>query len=564
MQNLTSRIPSLFNQYITPVLRAVFDLFAKPSARITDMVAYGQARLLSSLILMAIAVIILLVVRPDDPTAIGEEFEHFILMFTAGILSILYFASRSHHYLPTAIATVTLLIVSILAIFNATASEIDYAYLVIVMLMASALFDLRLLGVTIGATFVGTIAIIIDHPELSFNSESFVFFIVASLAIIVTSLHRNRQEFHRNETLVDREARLQLMLEQMPAILWTTDENLVFTSSNGSGFNSISVAPDALVGTWISSAPPMEKLSMFRTDVHYRALEGHSGTYESQWGDHAFQCFVEPLYDAKHHIIGCVGVALDVTARRDAEQVALDLRMEKERVQVLAEFIQNASHDLSTPLSVINASIYLLRNSDDPARQRRHIDTLAQQTEHLDNLVSSMLTMLRLDKMDYFSKSDVNLNQLMDSIQYTLETQISIKRLKLVKDFDPLLPMIEANESYLAQALEEILTNAVQFTNVGGTITLRTRHERERVLIEISDTGIGIAPEDQIRIFERFYRVDKARSANTGGTGLGLAIARKVVDGHAGRIHIQSAPGEGTTIRIYLPIEPELYLAMHN
>jgi signal transduction histidine kinase len=90
---------------------------------------------------------------------------------------------------------------------------------------------------------------------------------------------------------------------------------------------------------------------------------------------------------------------------------------------------------------------------------------------------------------------------------------------------------------------------------VGGIITLRTRYENDRAIIEIIDTGIGIAPEDQVRIFERFYQVDKSHATSHSGSGLGLAIVRRVIDGHKGRIHVRSIPSEGTNFRIALPIE---------
>jgi signal transduction histidine kinase len=404
-------------------------------------------------------------------------------------------------------------------------------------------------------TLLATLALISDHPEMIPNSDPFVFVLVASVAIIFVSVYRREQERSRMGVLIDREARLQLILEQMPAILWTTDENLIITSATGSGFQHIPADADEMIGSWIASAPPIEKVSMFRTDAHYDALMGQSGTYESQWGDVTFQCFVEPLYDVQHRIIGCVGVALDITDRRSAEQVAVDFRTEKERVQVLSDFIQNATHDLSTPLSVINASIYLLRNSTEPDKQQRHIDTLNTQTERLDNLVKSMLTMLRLDKTDSFSMEYVDLNQMMRNLPMRFQAEMQVKRLTLQQDFDTTLPEIQANESYMLQALHEVLDNAIQFTNVGGIITLRTRYENDRAIIEIIDTGIGIAPEDQVRIFERFYQVDKSHATSHSGSGLGLAIVRRVIDGHKGRIHVRSIPSEGTNFRIALPIE---------
>ncbi len=532
------------------------NILLSPSDKITTQDRRTQARLLSSIILLTLAIIVFLMLTPRNELVIGDAPEPFILLIAGCVMIGLYIASRTRHYLPTAVTTISLLILTILLVFSESTSGIDYAYLSVVILVASVLLDIRLLLLTIAGTMIGTLALISDHPEMSFNSDPFLFMVVASITTIFVGFYHRYQESSRTEALVDREARLQLILEQMPAILWTTDENLIVTSSTGSGFNQIAIEADEIVGKWIASAPPMEKLSMFRTEAHYDALSGKSGTYESNWGDVVFQCFIEPLHDARHKVIGCVGVALDITARRSVEQVAVDLRVEKERVNILSDFIQNATHDLSTPLSVMNASIYLLRNTSELDKQKRHLDSLDHQTERLGELVKSMVTMLRLDKMDSFSKGAVDINSLLHNLPYSFETKMQVKRLTLRKDLDPSLPAVLANESYLLQAMEEILDNAIQFTNVGGTITLYTRHEDRRAVIEIRDTGIGIAPEDQIQIFDRFYRVDKSRSTSTGGNGLGLAIAKRVIEGHGGRIHVNSQPGEGTTLRITLPVEP--------
>ena len=547
-------IDTLKNRSVSWLSR-ILDRLTRPSTSITSNEARQQARLLSSIILTSLIVLFVLIIKPNYHTQSTASSDRLVLAGTGVLMVALYIASRTRYYLQTAVATIGALLVAVLLIFSESAYGVDYAYLSVVILLASVLFRLRLLLLTILVALVATLALVSDHPDFNLNSEPFMFVLVASAGIVFVSIYRREQERSRMGVLIDREARLRLILEQMPAILWTTDENLIITSATGSGFQHIPADADEMVGSWIASAPPIEKVSMFRTDAHYDALMGQSGTYESQWGDVTFQCFIEPLYDAQDRIIGCVGVALDITERRSAEQVAVDFRTEKERVQVLSDFIQNATHDLSTPLSVINASIYLLRNSTEPEKQQRYINTLNTQTERLDNLVKSMLTMLRLDKTDAFSMEHIDLNQMMRNLPTRFQAEMQVKRLTLQQDFDTTLPAIQANESYLLQALHEVLDNAIQFTNVGGIITLRTRYENDRAIIEITDTGIGIAPEDQVRIFERFYQVDKSHATAHSGSGLGLAIVRRVIDGHNGRIHVHSVSGEGTTFRIALPIE---------
>lgn len=562
-QKILNRLSSPFTKAMNTSQRGIYWL-TNPSSQFVLPIQRSQARLLSLFIVTTFFILLILLTRAIQFPSISTDAEKQVLTIACSSMIGLYFLSRSPYYFQTALITVISMIITVLMIFNASSSPLDFAYLSIVMLIASLLFNLRILSVIIAGTMLAAYIVVQNNPALMINSDILIFFGIACLVVIIASYYRNNQEFRRTATLIDREARLQLMLEQMPAILWTTDRDLVITSSTGSGFANISITAEELTNKWIGDAPPMEKLSMFRTDAHYRSLEGESTTYESQWGDYYFQCFVEPLYDVHDEIVGCVGVALDITARHSIEQSSLDLLVEKERVQILSDFIQNASHDLQNPLSVMNASIYLLKKSTNDNKIRRHVDIVELQTQHLSDMVKNMLTMLRLDNLDQMPKTYVNINSLVSTLPISHETTIQRKRLTLHLDLEDGLPQIEANESYLAQALNEILFNAIQFTNINGEISIHTRRDEERVVIDISDTGVGIAPEDQAHIFERFYRVDKARSSATGGAGLGLAIAKKIIDGHAGRIHVQSMPAEGSTFRIYLPIEPELYAIMHS
>jgi signal transduction histidine kinase len=134
-----------------------------------------------------------------------------------------------------------------------------------------------------------------------------------------------------------------------------------------------------------------------------------------------------------------------------------------------------------------------------------------------------------------------------------MSPQAADKQLQLALDLADDLPPAQVDAVELGTALMNLVENAVRYTDPGASVTVRTRAERDCVLIEVSDTGIGIGQDDLPHIFERFYRADKARSTETGGVGLGLAIALKIVEAHKGRIDVESVPGEGSTFRVALP-----------
>jgi len=248
------------------------------------------------------------------------------------------------------------------------------------------------------------------------------------------------------------------------------------------------------------------------------------------------------------------GAAEDITARKLADLNALEATLQKERVRLLSDFIRDVSHDVRTPLTAINTSIYLLRRLDnDPAHRALHYDRIEQQTARLKELLEGMLTLVRLDQREGFEFRSVNVNEAVTSVSTRMRPLLEARRIVLQHDLHPDLPLIQADKDELQRALLNLLGNAARFTPEEGTITLRTAVRPSRVLIEVQDTGIGIAEADLARIFEHFYRADRSRSPETGGAGLGLAITKKIVEQHGGQIEVESQPGAGSTFRVLLP-----------
>lgn len=260
-----------------------------------------------------------------------------------------------------------------------------------------------------------------------------------------------------------------------------------------------------------------------------------------------------PIRDESGQVVGGVAAIMDITAHRQAEQQAF---AERERVRVMTDFVRDISHDFKTPLSTINTSAYLLQKIHDPDHQKQHILLIYRQTARLAQLLEGLLTMTRLDSDATFSLHPVALNRIVEDAAIQLISSIEEKNLHLDLELTSQAPLILADEAELERALSELVQNAVQFTPPEGMITVRTATEAQHAIVTVQDTGCGIDQDDLPYIFNRLYRVDKARSATTGGVGLGLAIAKKVIDSHNGRIEVESQPGKGSTFRVVFPMEP--------
>jgi signal transduction histidine kinase len=267
-----------------------------------------------------------------------------------------------------------------------------------------------------------------------------------------------------------------------------------------------------------------------------------------------FQTTKVPLTDSQGNITGLVGFSRDITERRQAEQQRLELALQKERINVLTEFIGNMSHDLKTPLSVIKTSLYLLEHLDDPSRQTSKIQVIKEQTLRLEKLIQDVITMSRLDHGTKPTFEPVDLNAIIQDVEAKLRPTAERKRLAISLNLGDNLPPILADENEIWRLIANLHENALHYTPESGSVAVNTHLENGLVVAEFCDTGIGIGEEDMPYIFDRFYRADPARSLERGGTGLGLAIVKRIVELHRGNIDVESTPGEGSVFRITLPI----------
>lgn len=259
-----------------------------------------------------------------------------------------------------------------------------------------------------------------------------------------------------------------------------------------------------------------------------------------------------PMYDRHRRPVGAIYVYTDISKRKQAAEHEKQIELEQERIKVLAEFIQNASHEFYTPLSIIRTSLYLLKKPERAHLQAHYFSDIASQAEAISKLVSALVLMTSLDSTSNLSTTPTYLRQLLRSALHRVEEEADSKgqAIHLTIADDSLSAPINAEKMLIA--LTQLLENAVHYTPEGGVIYMKAAQIGAEICIEVADNGFGMSPEIQARVFERFYRADEAHT--TRGFGLGLPIAKRIVEMHRGYIELATAEGAGARFIIHLPV----------
>ena len=244
----------------------------------------------------------------------------------------------------------------------------------------------------------------------------------------------------------------------------------------------------------------------------------------------------------------------DELGRLAATLNAMIGRLEK-AFQRQKQFTSDASHELRAPLAVIEAESSLaLQKERPPGDYRQSLETISQESKQMSSLIEQLLTLARADAgKEQWNFTDVNLGRVITNLSADVEVLCQEKGLNCqlgqIQDL-----VVKGDAARLRELFMNLLDNAIRYTPAPGTVSVSLHREGEMAIVAIKDTGVGIAAEDMPFIFERFYRVDKARSRAQGGTGLGLAICRYIAEAHGGKIEVESQVGVGSTFSVWLPL----------
>ncbi len=354
---------------------------------------------------------------------------------------------------------------------------------------------------------------------------------------------------HMSRELQSREKQLRVSGQQQDAVLGGMAEGVLAVDArqqvlfaNAAAGRALSFQPDEIVGS------PL--LEVVRSHELREIVEQTLRSGELCQGDLSWQA--DTMRTLNIHATPlpgdpCPGVVLvlhDVTELKHLE----GLRQ---------QFIANVSHELKTPLSSIKAYTETLINgalgdSESAPRFLRRID---EQADRLHALILDMLSLARIEAGGAaLELSEIPLQQVIAACLTDCEERAKAAQIELQNEAGSDSTIVRADEESLMQILDNLVDNAIKYTPSGGAIVIRCHQESTEAVIEVSDTGIGIAPEHLERLFERFYRVDKARSRELGGTGLGLSIVKHLCQTMGGSVSVESKLGQGSTFQVRIPL----------
>lgn len=408
----------------------------------------------------------------------------------------------------------------------------------------------------------------------------------------LTVLHEITNRKRIENQLRESERHYRLLADNAQDVIWTMNLEGRFTYVSPSVERLCGYTVSEVMQQGITDAltPESAQIALDGLKAAFEQLEQYGrifgGTFELEqprkdgttvWTE----ATVNGLYDEQGQFVGLLGVSRNISERKQAERRLIELAMDRERLRVLEDFIRDASHDLKTPITALQAASYVQQRLIERLRERLHlsdepdsgngkdpesamlrelidkmqerVETAAQSSERLGRIVTNMLEIARLERWNTIQRALTDVSALAEHLVRGLMTQFAQKGLRLTMEAELNLPPVSVDVIEFTRALHNLLDNAQQYTPSGGAVAVRTRHAPKGVYLEVSDTGIGIDPADLPRIFDRFYRADRARSVHTGGAGLGLAIVKRIIEGLDGAIEVESEVGRGTTFRIFLP-----------
>ena len=314
-------------------------------------------------------------------------------------------------------------------------------------------------------------------------------------------------------------------------VLIDTNENVL--SINSAARNIFSAADDCIGKSFLT----VDRSRDLNAAIHSAFEHGHSETHSDKNG-RTYQFDISRI-DSVGSAFGAVILLFDITDRENAEKLR-------------REFTANVSHELKTPLQGIIGSAELIESGMVKAADMpRFVGHIREEAQRLVSLVNDIIRLSQLDEGDSLPTERVDLLAVAEEAAADLSEAAKARNISLLAEGESVF--VFGIKRLLYEVIYNLGENAVKYNVENGNVLISVSNEENSAVLTVNDSGIGIAPEHQSRIFERFYRVDKSHSKASGGTGLGLSIVKHAVQRHGGKIELESEPGKGTTIRVILP-----------
>ena len=359
------------------------------------------------------------------------------------------------------------------------------------------------------------------------------------IGLVLEKIFHDLEQLH--EQIARRESGMQTIFSAMHDALLVVDSNRYVILANEM-FRKLFALPEISEGT-----PLLEIVRDATLDQAIEDAFDRGGPVRSELALNGSQIELDAVATRNEagEITGALVLFHDITELTKMDQVRRD-------------FVANVSHELRTPLSILRGYIETLLDSPETSRAElsRILGVMERHSKRLDSLAGDLLTLAQLESPNpNLQLGDVDVSSFFREVTHDWEKKLANKQLKVIVDVPPDLPMLRVDRVRLQEALYNLLDNAVKYSRKRGEIRLVARRRDEEIVLSVSDDGVGISKEDLPRVFERFYRVDKARTAKSvRGTGLGLAIVKHVAQLHGGHVEAESEIEKGTTIRMVLPV----------
>ncbi len=364
--------------------------------------------------------------------------------------------------------------------------------------------------------------------------------------------------------LREHQARLNLLTEQVPAIVWSVDRELRFTSSIGAGLKALNLKQDAVVGMTLFEYFKTDDIRVPAIAAHRRAIAGNAATFNAVWSGRSYECNLVPLRNGPGQIVGAVGLALDITERSNVEQALHDqaeaLR-HSQKMEAVGRLAGGVAHDFNNLVTVIKGYCDLIALKLGPGHD---LQDWFEEIKNSANRAAALTgQLLAFSRKQVLEPRVLDLNEVLGDMNRLLRRIIG-EHIDLQVELAPALGNVKVDKGQFEQVIMNLAVNAYDAMPRGGRLFVRTENRTvtgsevgpvgqlppgDYVMISFADDGEGMTPEVLSRVFEPFFTTKEVGK----GTGLGLATVYGIITQSGGTIDVESSVGNGTTFRIYLP-----------
>lgn len=377
-------------------------------------------------------------------------------------------------------------------------------------------------------------------------THRFSIFSTSELSALADAMNKMGEEIeNRIEDIETQRNEYESVLSSMTEGVIALDREEHIISINKAATEMLGVNSNAVKGLSIQEAVRSRGLQSFISELYADEKSIQRDIAVHIDGERIVSAGSSPLFDSGWNRIGFLLVFSDVTRLRQLENIRRD-------------FAANVSHEIKTPLTAIKGFVETLQQGsvDKPEDAQRFLGIIEKHVNRLNYVINDLMSLSKIEKMnekDELSFDEVHVKTIVETALSVCREKAEAMGVRVEYDCNEEITAV-ADQHLLEQAFVNLLDNAIKYSEKGAHVNIGVQELQDKIIVSFKDSGVGISEEHLPRLFERFYRVDKARSRNMGGTGLGLAIVKHIILSHGGHVTVDSVPGKGSTFEVHLPV----------